>query len=331
MAGGSFLVEIREELLKAAEIALTKCLRVKAGEVVLVVTDEPTRAIGLHIWLKARELGTEAIYMEMAPRSIHGEEPPKPVAEAMKVANVVIAPTSKSLTHTLARKEATERGARVATMPGITEDIFVRAMGVDYDLVQRLTDLVAEVLDEGREVRVTTSLGTDLTFSIEGRKARRSTGILVNPGDWGNLPSGEAYIAPVEGTANGVVVVDGSMAGIGLLKQPIKIVFRDGIAEQIEGGSEAAKLSELLSKYGSEARNLGEFGIGTNPGARVSGVILEDEKVLGTVHIALGSNFDFGGRVRAPVHLDGIIMRPNVYVDGRLIMKEGVLLLGHSN
>jgi leucyl aminopeptidase (aminopeptidase T) len=330
--GGSFLgIEIKEELLRAAEIALMKCLRVRAGESVLVVTDEPTRIIGLHLWLKARELGAEAIYMEMIPRSVHGEEPPKPVAEAMKVANVVVAPTSRSLTHTVARKEAAERGARVATMPGITEDIFVRTMGVDYDLVQRLTNLVADVLDEGREVKVTTSLGTDLVFSIEGRKARRSTGILINPGDWGNLPSGEAYIAPVEGTANGVVVVDGSMAGVGLLTQPIRITFRDGVAEHIEGGPEAAKLRELLSRYGVEARNLGEFGVGTNPGARVSGIVLEDEKVLGTVHIALGSNFDFGGRVRAPVHLDGVIMKPNVYVDGCLVMREGVLLIGSGS
>lgn len=320
-------VEIKESLLKAAEIALTRCLRVKAGESVLVVTDEPLRNIGLHLWLKARELGAEAIYVEIIPRSIHGEEPPKPVAEAMKTSNVVVAPTSKSITHTMARKEATERGARVATMPGITEDIFIRTMSVDYELVQRVTNAVADVLDGGKEVRVITGFGTDLTFSIEGRKARRSTGVLVNPGDWGNLPSGEAYIAPVEGTANGVVVVDGSMAGVGVLTQPIKIVFRDGIATHIEGGAEATKLNELLSRYGDEARNLGEFGIGTNPGARISGVVLEDEKVMGTIHIALGSNFDFGGRVKAPVHLDGIVTKPSVYVDGRLLMKEGTLLI----
>ncbi|MEO3992999.1 MAG: aminopeptidase, partial [Desulfurococcaceae archaeon TW002] len=287
-------VVIKESLLNAAEIALTRCLRVKAGESVLVVTDEPLRNIGLHLWIKAKELGAEAIYVEMIPRSIHGEEPPKPVAEAMKASNVVIAPTSKSITHTVARKEATERGARVATMPGITEDIFIRTISVDYELIQRITNAVADVLDEGKEVRVVTDLGTDLTFSIEGRKARRSTGILVNPGDWGNLPSGEAYIAPVEGTANGIIVVDGSMAGVGVLTQPIKIFFRNGIATRIEGGSEATKLNELLSRYGVEARNLGEFGIGTNPGARISGIVLEDEKVMGTIHIALGSNFDFG-------------------------------------
>jgi leucyl aminopeptidase (aminopeptidase T) len=320
-------LEVKEELLKAAEAALTLCLRVRAGESVLVITDEPIRSIGLHLWLKARELGAEAVYVEIAPRKVHGEEPPKPVAEAMKASDVVVAPTSRSLTHTVARKEATERGARVATMPGITEEIFVRTMSVDYELVQRLTNLVAGVLDEGKEVRVTTALGTDLTFSIEGRRARRSTGLLVNPGDWGNLPSGEAYIAPVEGTANGVVVVDGSMASVGLLTQPIRIVFKDGVATQIEGGSEAVKLNELLSKYGDEARTLGEFGVGTNPGARVSGVVLEDEKVLGTIHIALGSNFDFGGRIKAPVHLDGVVTKPNVYVDGRLVMKEGVLLI----
>ncbi len=320
-------VEVQEDLLRASEVALKTCLGVKQGEVVLVVTDEYLREIGYHLWLKALELSGEAIYLEMKPRSMHGEEPPRPVAEAMKSAHVVVAPTSKSLTHTQARKEATERGARVATMPGITRDIFVRTMGVDYNYVKRLTEAVAEVLDSGSRVRVVTEKGTNLEFSIEGRRARRSTGLFLNAGDWGNLPGGEAYIAPVEGTANGVVVVDGSMAGIGVLKEPIKMVFKDGVATVIEGGAEAKALNELLSRYGIEARQLGEFGIGTNPGARVSGVVLEDEKAIGTIHIALGSNFDFGGKIKAPVHLDGVVLNPDVYVDDKLIMKSGRLLV----
>lgn len=322
-----FTLTVDEDLLKASDIALRKCLGVKPGEIVLVIADEPLRKIGLHIWLKALDLNTEAVYMEMKPRKIHGEEPPKPVAEAMKVSNVVIAPTSRSLTHTMARKEAVERGARVATMPGITEEIFIRTMNVDYEYVKDLTERVASVLDKGKEVRVVTRAGSDLSFSIESRKARRSTGILVNPGDWGNLPGGEAYIAPIEGTANGVLVIDGSMAGIGILREPIKVVFENGIAVKIEGGKEARILSEMLSKHGEEARYLGEFGIGTNPGARISGVVLEDEKALGTIHIAFGSNFDFGGHIKAGIHLDGVVKDPDVYVDGELIMRSGKLLI----
>lgn len=204
------------------------------GESVLVVTDEHLRNIDLHLWLKVRDLGADAVYVEMIPRKVHGEEPPKPVAEAKKASDVVIAPISKSITHTVTRKEAARRGARVATMSGITEGTLIRTMNVDHELVQRLTNAVADTLDEGRGSEVT-SIGTDLIFSIEGRRARRSTGVLVNPGDWENPPCSEAYVAPVEGAANGVVVVDGSVACIGLFTQPVRIVFRNGMVTQIEG------------------------------------------------------------------------------------------------
>ncbi|MFA4646682.1 aminopeptidase [Pyrococcus kukulkanii] len=320
-------LEINPELYKACEIALKQCLGVKEGESVLIIADEPERKIGYSLWMKAKELNTEAVYIEIIPRKMHGEEPPKPVAEAMKVADVVIAPTSKSITHTLAKKEACERGARVATLPGITEEIFIRTMNADYEEILALTNKIADILDNGSTVQITTSLGTDLEFSIEGRKAMRSTGVYRNPGECGNLPGAEAYIAPVEGTANGTVVIDGSMAGIGVLKNPIKLIVQDGFVEKIEGGDEAKKLEEILSRYGKEARNIAEFGIGTNPKARISGNILEDEKVFGTVHIALGSNYDFGGKVKAPIHLDGIIKKPTVLIDGKYLFRDGNLVI----
>jgi leucyl aminopeptidase (aminopeptidase T) len=317
------VISLREDMLRVAEVVLKKCMGVKSHETVLILTDEPARSIGFHLWVKTRELAKEAIYIEYTPRKRHGEEPPKPVAEAMKYADVILAPTSKSITHTQARKEATERGARVGTMPGITEDIFLRAFNIDFDLLVRLTEAFGGILDEGKRVRVVTEKGTDIEFSIEGRKARRSTGILTEPGSWGNIPSGEAYIAPVEGSANGVIVVDGSIAGVGLVKTPVTLVVKDGVVVDIRGGEEAEKLRNMLADLGVEARMIGEFGIGTNPGARVSGVILEDEKAFGTVHFALGSNFDFGGTIRAPIHIDMVILRPSVYVDGKLIIRNG--------
>ena len=319
--------EINPELYKACEIALKQCLGVREGESVLIITDEPERKIGYHLWMKAKELNTEAVYIEIVSRKMHGEEPPKPVAEAMKTADAVIAPTSKSITHTLAKKEACERGTRVATLPGITEEIFIRTMSADYEGILELTNKIADILDNGSTVRITTNLGTDLEFSIEGRKARRSTGIYRKPGECGNLPGAEAYIAPVEGTANGVVVIDGSMAGIGILRDPIKLTIREGFVEKIEGGGDARRLEEILSKYGKEARNIAEFGIGTNPKARISGNILEDEKAFGTVHIALGSNYDFGGKVKAPIHLDGIIKEPTVLIDGKYLFRNGNLVI----
>ncbi len=320
-------IEIDKELYEACEVALKDCMGVKEGEIVSIITDEEKRNIGVHLWLKAKELGTEAIYMEMLPRKMHGEEPPPPIAEAMKSSDVVLAPTSKSITHTLAKKEACERGTRVATLPGITEEIFIRTLKVNYEEILQITNRVAEILDRGERVEILTSSGTSLKFYITERQAKRSTGIYKRVGECGNIPGAEAFIAPVEGTAEGIVVIDGSMAGIGLLKNPIKLIIKDGKVKDIEGQEEAEKLKEILSGYGEEARNIGEFGIGTNPQAMISGNILEDEKVLGTIHIALGSNIDFGGTVRAPIHLDGIVKSPTVIVDGKPLMREGKLLI----
>lgn len=320
-------IEINRDLYSACEIALRECMGVKEDEIVLIIADEEKRNIGLHLWIKAKELKTEAIYVEMLPRKMHGEEPPLPIAEAMKSADVVLAPTSKSITHTLAKKEACERGTRVATLPGITEEIFIRTLNANYEEMLKITNKVADILDEGENIEIITSLGTHLSFSIKGRKAKRSTGIYRKVGECGNLPGAEAFIAPVEGTAQGIAIIDGSMAGIGLLKKPIRLIINEGMVKTIEGGEEAEKLKDILSRYSEEAKNIGEFGIGTNPKAMISGNTLEDEKVLGTIHIAIGNNIDFGGTIKAPIHLDGVIKVPTVIVDGRPLIREGKLLI----
>jgi aminopeptidase len=179
----------------------------------------------------------------------------------------------------------------------------------------------------GRKVHLTAPNGTDMTMSIEGRECISSTGLILNPGDFGNLPSGEAYLAPVEGTADGVFVVDGSFAGIGVLQEPLRLEVRNGYVTNLSGGEEAEKLRGLLEPHGRDAYSIAELGIGTNDAAQISGILLEDEKVAGTVHIALGNNASMGGSVTVPVHLDGVIQGPTLKVDGHMIMKDGNLLI----
>jgi leucyl aminopeptidase (aminopeptidase T) len=142
-------------------------------------------------------------------------------------------------------------------------------------------------------------------------------------GQWGNLPTGEAYLAPLEGKSNGVVVVDGSMASVGMTAQPIRITVKDGYATDIAGGPEAQRLIALLEPHGRDGRNVAEFGIGTNDRAKLTGIILEDEKVMGTIHVAFGDNKSMGGSVRVASHLDGLVTQPTVWFDDRLIMDAG--------
>ncbi|AZR72641.1 leucyl aminopeptidase [Anoxybacter fermentans] len=314
------------ELQKAAQIAVKDCLGIKTGEQVVIIADEPSRKIAKVLWEEAKNLGAEAIYVEIIQRSNHGEEPPKAVAELMKAADVFIAPTSKSLSHTRARREANQAGTRGATLPGITEEIMKRTLTADYQKIKKRSIEYAEKLTRGKEVRIVTEAGTDITMSIDGREAHPDTGIYTEAGVFGNLPAGEAYIAPVEGTAEGVIVVDGAMAGIGVLDEPIKMKVEKGYVTEITGGKGAKKLEELLAKYGKDARNIAELGIGTNDQAIITGNVLEDEKVMGTVHIAIGDNKSFGGKIEVDSHLDGIINKPDLYIDGEKIMEKGKLL-----
>lgn len=316
--------EIKEKLKKAAEVCVKTCLGVKPGEKFLVITDTDTEIIGRVIAEAGWDVGAETIYVVMKPRTRHGEEPPEPIAEMWKYVDVFVAPTKYSLTHTQARKKATELGVRGATMPMITTEIFIEGMGVDYNVVKRNCDRLIKALEGAKEIRVSSPAGTDVKFSVEGRKFIADTGILTEKGAFGNLPAGEVFIAPVEGTATGVIVFDGAVAGVGVLRTPIRITVKDGLAVKFEGGDEAKKLEELLKSVGKkEAFNIAEFGIGANPGARIVGNILMDEKVYKTVHIALGDNSTIGGKVKAGIHLDGIITKPTVYVDNRIIIKDG--------
>ncbi|MEM4861562.1 MAG: aminopeptidase [Candidatus Nezhaarchaeales archaeon] len=322
------LEELKEKLRKAAEMVVKTCLGVRAGEKFLVITDTESEVIGRAIAESGWEVGAETILVVMRPRTRHGEEPPEPIAVMWPKADVFVAPTKYSLTHTQARKRATEMGARGATMPMITLDIFIEGMSVDYNMVKSNCDRLLKALRGSREIRVTSPLGTDIKFLVEGREFIADTGILIERGSFGNLPAGEVFVAPIEGTANGVVVFDGAIAGVGTLKVPVKVLIRDGLAVEFEGEDEAQRLKQLLSSVGmKEAFNVAEFGIGTNPGAKIVGNILMDEKVYGTIHIAFGDNSTIGGRIKAGIHLDGIVTKPTVYVDDKMIMKDGVWLI----
>ena len=313
-------------LQEAAQNTITSCMAVTAGESVLVICDKPERKIGYALWTAARQAGAEAMLMEILPRTNHGEEPPPPVAAVMKLVDVLLCPTSRSLTHTDARRAASDAGVRAATLPGITEDCMVRTLVADYDEIAVRSEKTAKVLSAARQVRVSSPAGTEIEFSIEGRAAHADTGLVHHPGDMSNLPAGEAYLAPVEGTARGRIVFEAAMAGLGKLDEcKIEVEIEDGLAVSFSGGEPARRLEKILAPHGKPGLNLAELGVGTNDRAQVTGMILEDEKILGTVHFALGDNQSMGGGVAVPIHLDGLVLKPSLWVDGKQIMKDGSL------
>jgi leucyl aminopeptidase (aminopeptidase T) len=317
--------DISEDLLKSAKIALKDCMCLKKNETLLIITDTGKDLIGDALFYAGRELCSEPFLMVMNPRNRDGENLPNIIEEAMKKANVVVIPTSKSATHTDARINACAAGARVGTLPGITQETMERCFKADYRKIARRTVELTRLLTKALKVHVTTPSGTDINFSIKGIKAHASTGIVDTPGKFGNIPSGEAYMMPKEGTAEGIIVIDGSVANIGLVdkKDPIKVKVEKGFATQITGGEAAVRLKKMLKPFGKDAHNIAEFGVGTNEAAKLCGDILEDEKVMGTVHFAFGNNKSMGGTFGVQIHIDGLLLKPTFKLDDKIIMKDG--------
>jgi leucyl aminopeptidase (aminopeptidase T) len=316
-----------DEMRFAARNVVRTCLGVKREEKFLIIADTETKEIGEAIFIEGLEAGAEVMLTVMKPRSRHGEEPPEPIAMIWPTFDVYVAPTKFSLTHTQARLNATNQGVRGVTMPGITKEIFVRTMAIDYTEVKKLVDRMADAIEASKSLKIASPNGTDIQMSIAGRKIFRDTGIVTERSGFGNLPAGEVCLAPIEGTASGKVVFDGSMAGVGVLESPIEIVVKDGFAVSVEGGEEAEKLRRMLDSVGEKAYNIAEIGVGANPKADLMGNVLVDEKVYGTVHIALGDNTVLGGSVKAGIHLDGVIKKPTLFADDRTLIREGNWLI----
>jgi leucyl aminopeptidase (aminopeptidase T) len=315
-----FDIEDPEAVAAAAETAVGQCLNVQADETCVVVTDDRREPIGEALYDAALEATEEAVIVRYPPGPQHGAEPPAPVAAALKAADVFLAPTSKSLSHTRARSNATEAGARGATLPGITEEVFTTGLDADYDDIAAECEAMLEQVEGADEVRVTSPQGTDITFELGDRAWHDDTGIVHEDGDFSNLPAGEVFISPEN--ANGTYVVDGTIRPHGLLDEGQTVTFEveDGYITDISDDAIRADVEEAAEQVGRNAYNMAELGIGTNIGVTdLIGSTLLDEKAGGTVHIALGDDAGIGGDNDAPIHMDGVLREPTVYADGEEI------------
>jgi leucyl aminopeptidase (aminopeptidase T) len=312
------------ELIAAAEAALD-CLGVGPADRVVVVLNDGQREIAESLATAAAARGASVRTAPYPATTRDGEEPPATVATAMAGATVVLAATRFSISHTCARRQATSGGARIATLPGITTSLFTRLLAVDYDRLERAGGEIAARLTAAASCRVTSPAGTDIVLDLGGRFGVCDDGNLQAAGAFGNLPAGEAYIAPLETSADGTIVFDGSLSGRGLLTEPVHVSVRDGCAVAATGDA-GGWLLETLDAGGRTGRLIAELGIGTNPNACVTGHILEDEKAIGTAHLAFGTSASFGGANVSNVHIDGLVRAPTIELDGRLLMRDGELL-----
>ena len=311
------------DLSAAAQTTLARCLAVAPGEDVLVIVDPRTRSIGAALRDGARTLGADAVLALMDERDTHGSEPPAPIAAALAACDVFLAPTTKSLSHTEARAAGSAAGARGATMPGITEEMLARVMAGDFDRMVARSREVAARLHAAGEARVSCARGTELTLDLSGRAGLADDGVLTAAHAFGNLPAGEGFIAPRSATGT---IAASSLAGLGISEEPAQLTVRDGQLVAARRGVGPEYLEQLRA-HGARGTNLAELGVGTNDAATLTGNVLEDEKILGTVHVAFGASAGIGGTVSVPVHLDVVVLEATLEVDGETVLDAGRYVL----
>lgn len=356
---------VEAALAEAARIAIADSLAVQSGEQVLIVTnpERDVARISRALYDAALERGGRPVLifqgaktqLDFAEDAVIAAFSAKPEvfismsAEKLgKDRKGIASPyelSGKRWDHIFHVQLYGEKTCRAFWSPSTTVESFVRTVPIDYAVLKRRCGAIKKVLDEAVEVRVRAPGGTDLVLGLRGRLAKLDDGDFSAGGRGGNLPAGETFISPENGTARGIIAFDGSISlhdGDILIHRPIVCTVAEGYIVKIEGGEEAEALRrtvELAERnaldyeaagklpvgsgaiYAKNARNIGELGIGLNPRATVTGNMLEDEKAFRTCHFAVGHNYDEDAP--ALIHLDGLVRNPTIAA----VMEDGRELL----
>jgi leucyl aminopeptidase (aminopeptidase T) len=317
-------------LRAGAQVVIDTCLNVKAGESLVIVADPPNQKVGKELTAIGRKHQAETVLVLFEPRKAHAEDPPAPVVKAACEADAVVFATTFSLSNANIRRQATKAGARVISLPGCCpKTLQSGAIFADFQEMEATVQMLGKQLSHGRFIHVTTEAGTDLEIRLCGRDSVDQTGMAHAPGTWSPCPNLETAIGPCEDGVDGSLVVDGAVIPGGVPRSPICVTFRGGKAVAIEGKSDALRLQALLAAFESpHMYQAVEFGIGLNRAARIGrGLMAEDESQFGTAHIGLGAGHTFGLPVSAPSHVDLVMRRPTIAIDGKIVLADECLVL----
>lgn len=319
------LFKLNEQEKAIGSIVFKQCFAVKPTESILVVTVPEKLSEGSLLFETAKLFSTNVQMLVFSGMTENAQEPPTEVAQALLKNDLAVLATNFSLSHTRARQTANVAGTRIASLPGITIEMMTRTLSANYLQIAKESKRLAQLLTQANTAHLTSPAGTNLTLSIKNRVALADTGELALPGSFGNLPAGEAFIAPLEKTTQGTLVIDGCLADVEL-DSPITVIIKDGKIVKINGNKAAKIFAQQIAEVGEKAKVVAELGIGTNEKAKVNSDVLEAEKVLGTCHIAFGDNAGFGGVNEAPFHSDGVVLKPTLLLDKTVVIESGKLI-----
>jgi leucyl aminopeptidase (aminopeptidase T) len=314
------------KLAKAARAVVEVSCAVRPGEQVAIAADDDSDfAIVQALAAAVRAVGGEPTVIIMPRRELAGAPATRIMAKALLGADVIIAPTSTGLGFTEEFGQALKNGARGIVMTGVDRGLLTAGAGLaDYEKVYKVTKPLSEIMTAGKRITVTCANGSNFTASIEGQKAGLGASYAREAGQVSGFPSGESWQCPATGTGEGVLVADGSAHMLGKLTEPLAVYFEKGVAVDFKGGPQAEQLRKILEPI-ENGFNLGELSIGTNETARFTGNVTEDKKAIGTSHFALGNSV-VGGSVKADIHMDLLILKPTIEVDGVRLVTEGQIV-----
>ena len=315
---------------EAATVLIRDYIRMKRGENVLVYADEGSDESVVRATVDAVEArGGHPLEIWYRIKGPPGTEPPKPMAEAMKSADVLIEYARTYLITTKSFEKAMAAGARHLCLTAMDADMMIRTIGnVSLPAMKAFGQALLELTEGVREMRVSSPAGTDLRFSIGKRPVLLDTGECVVPGRDCYL-GGQISWAALENSIEGTLVLDGTVwppDETAPLKEPIRIELSGGRITTVNGGPSGTVLSKWLKHFEDKRMyNVAHFCYGFNPGARLTGRILEDERAFGVFVTGFGSQMASfnGGFTLAKSHVDGVTTRPTVSADREEIERDG--------
>lgn len=306
--------------------------QVKPGENLLIVADTWTDMEIAEACLIAGINAKANAQLLVIPRTslIETREYNSSTAGAILGADVVVALCGGMFPRNPATRRACEQGTRVASTrtTGIEDFLIEGILEVDYALMVRICEKICAMFENTEVCRVTSPVGTDVSFRMVGRPAPVGDGMATEPGELDFFPGVDASIAPIEETVYGTVVIDGSVVPDGLVRTPITCRLEKGIITAIEGGPDASAWRANLQSTGDpKVFQLAHFTLGLNPRAKLCGNMMQDERVIGAVTFGFGHQDPIYKGMAGPaqVHIDAVLASPSVYLDEMLLCENNRL------
>ena len=332
-------MDIINKSITAASGALKFLFNIQQDDNILILTDTHSLTVANAFRLASVKMGCSVEIFEIKNRARPFSEIPAELEKLLSgktiVLNIIRAyPEEIAFRIKWIFKVEENKLIKMGHMPGITKEMMLNSVNVDFGKMKTLASRLVGRFKDAVQVHITTDDGTDVFLGVAGRRLIDDVG--AGPGEMCNIPCGEVYCAPIETEADGLIVFDASIGDIGVLVHPLKVYVSKGSITKFESeDTELVKRISELTNIDQDAMVIGELGIGINPGARITGNMLEDEKSLGTAHIAFGNNADFpgGGNNHSKIHRDFLFFNPTIevrYSDGKsnLLMKNGEFILG---